>query len=184
MGHTSHTHSSLLRDFSCFKVDGQLSVLPLGGGAGGVACRRHVLARRCAHGGCCRGNSVPWGWTGRGGTAVGGMLLDDFILLSLWLAGGRVLSSLWLVSGCSLGGIIKLLSFLVLLVGRDSLFCHLSESKVGSLSCYATSNIINNIKHRRSNTKSTCNGMNWLCEPMGGPACGWWRAPGKVPAPP
>lgn len=103
MGHTSHTlarartHSSLLRDFSGFKVDGQLSVLPLGGGAGGVARRRHALARRCAHGGCCRGNSVPWGWAGRGGVAVGGMLLvllDDFILLSLRLAGGWVLSSL------------------------------------------------------------------------------------------
>lgn len=82
----TRTHSSLLRDFSCFKVDGQPSVLPLGGGAGGVACRRHVLARRCAHGGCCRGNSVPWGWAGRGGVAVGGMLLvllDDSILLSL-----------------------------------------------------------------------------------------------------
>lgn len=113
--HTNTHSSSSLRDFSRFKIDSQLPVLPFWGWAGGVACRWGVLPRR-GH-----GHDVCWAGTGWGGVAAGGLLV--------WLTGHLVLGFLRLVPGDGVGGAVELSSFLVLLIGRDSLLSHLSMFK-------------------------------------------------------
>lgn len=85
----SHTHnSSSLRDFGCLKVDSQLSVLPLAGGARGVARGWDVLSRGCVRDCIRRGNAVYLARTGRGGVDVGGILvrLVDFTALGSTLS--------------------------------------------------------------------------------------------------